>query len=86
MPNVTEVDAGRFGSGGVAYWHAHGYNFAYEALRLAFDEPIDYDTPQINPLPGDTSSIAGMNRDILFLKMADADVMAGDLDRRLQPG
>ena len=83
VPNVTEVDAGRLGSGGVAYWHELGYNFAYEALKLAFDVPVEYKIPVINPFPADTCSIAGANRDISFLTMSDADAIGAELDRRL---
>lgn len=84
VPNVTEVDAGRFGSGGVAYWHHLGYNFAYEALRMAFDQPVGYATPVINPLPADTASVTGLNRDMTFLRMGEVEPLVAELRARLQ--
>lgn len=84
VPNVTEVDAGRFGSGGVAYWHHLGYNFAYEALRMAFDQSVEYETPVINPLPADTASVTGLNRDMTFLRMGEVEPLIAELEARLQ--
>ena len=48
--SVTEVDAGRFSSGGPVNWFELGYNFAYDAIRIAFDEPLDHEIPVMNPL------------------------------------
>ncbi len=83
LPHVTEVDAGRYGSGGVSHWHSFGYNFAYEALRMAFDEPVGYETPVVNPLPRDMASITGLNRPMTFLKMGDVDPLVTEYEERL---
>lgn len=72
-PNVTEVDAGRFGSTGVSYWHRFGFNFPYQALRIGFGEPIDYETPVIDPAPKDIIAIAGVNRNMEFVKLSDVE-------------
>lgn len=82
VPRVTEVDAGRFGSGGVAYWHDFDYNFAYEALRMAFNEPINYEIPVANPIPGDMASITGLNQGKTLLKMSEVDPLVKELEER----
>jgi hypothetical protein len=85
-PRVTEVDAGRFGAGGVAYWHEYGYNWAYEALRIGMGEPVGYPTPVTNPCPPDMASITGFNRMISFIKMADVDALAHEYEQRRERG
>lgn len=70
---VTEVDAGRFGSGGIAFWHEYAPNFPEIVLRLAFDESIGYDTPIINPSPTDKVVIQSINRDAAFADLSDVE-------------
>ena len=83
MPRVTEVDAGRFGSIGMAYWHRFGFNFPYQALKLGFDEPLDFDTPVINPFPTDVVTIGGINQDLKFVKLADVETKLREFDERV---
>lgn len=83
-PRVTEIEAGKFGADGVAYWHQFGYNFAYEAMRSALGEPVSYETPVLNPLPRDTMSISGLNQDITFLKLDDVAAGEADMERMAQ--
>lgn len=82
VPNVTEVDAGRFSSGGPVNWHHLGYNLAYTALRLAFHEPLDHDTPVMNPYPKDYVAIGGRNRPQVFLSVSQADEKEQELVNR----
>lgn len=84
MPNVTEVDAGRFSSGGPVNWHQFGFNMAYEALKLAFDEPITYATPVIDPYPKDVVAIGGRNRPQTFVSLADVAAKEKELAARLK--
>lgn len=72
-PRVTEVDAGRFGTGGAIYWHEFGYNWAYQAFRLGMGEPIDHSVPVINPCPKDVVSIGGVNRSLMFVNLSDVE-------------
>ena len=83
MPKVTEVDAGRFGAGGVAYWHEYGYNWAYEALRIGMGESVDYPVPVLNPCPPDMASITGFNRMISFIHMQDVEALVVEYHERL---
>lgn len=85
-PRVTEVDAGRFGAGGVAYWYEFGYNWAYEALRIGMGEPIGYPVPVINPCPPDMASITGFNRKLSFIRMADVDALTHEYEARRKKG
>lgn len=80
---VTEVDAGRFGSGGVAFWHKWGLNFPDIVLKLAFNEPIDYEIPIVNPTPKDVVIIQGINRDAAFAKIDEVESAADELSKRL---
>ncbi len=73
VPHVTEVDCGRFSSGGPVNWYSLGINLAHVALKLAFDEPLDFETPVINPYPKDYLAIGGRNTPQTFMPMRLAD-------------
>lgn len=74
-PRVTEIEAGKFGADGVCYWHEHGYNFAYSAMKSALGELSPTSTPALNPLPRDMVSISGLNQEITFRTEAEIAAM-----------
>lgn len=80
---VTEVDAGRLGAGGMAYWHEYGYNFPHIALKLGFGEPVEFETPVINPFSKDLVKIQGINRDVVLLRMGEIEDTDRELEERL---
>lgn len=83
VPRVTEVDAGRFGAGGVAYWYRFGINFAWTYVKLAFNEPLDFTPPAINPVPPDTVKIQGINRDVAYTDVQEVEAAERELRGRL---
>lgn len=83
MPGVTEIDAGRFGSGGTVDWHWSGYNWAYEALKLGMGEPISHKTPVIDPCPTDRVAIGGINRTKVFPRLEDIEASVEKYESRL---
>ncbi len=81
---VTEVDAGRFSSGGPVNWFELGYNFAYDAIRIGFGEKIDHETPVMNPYSNDQFGIGGRNRSQIFLTESEVDEKQSQFEKRLK--
>ncbi len=71
QPRVTEIEAGKFGADGVAFWHEYGYNFPHEALKLSLGGSPQAEPPITNPLPRDMVSISGLNQEITFRTEAE---------------
>ena len=60
-PRVTEINCGRFMSGGIVHFPQSGYNIGEIVTRLALGRPLGFDTPVLNPCPADTVLIHGMD-------------------------
>jgi len=58
---VTEVNAGRFFSGGSLHLQVPGFNLPYLALRAALDEPLPRDLPHVDSLPAGIVVIQGVS-------------------------
>lgn len=61
MPKVTEINAGRFMSGGVILFAQHGYNFPYAAVKTAMRETISESDIAINPFPDGMICVRGVD-------------------------
>ena len=81
-PKVTEINAGRFMSSGVLYWHEHGPNFAEIALRAAFDEAPGIAVPVIDPMPTDLLMVMGINAAPSFFTVKDYETKLAESDAR----
>ena len=82
-PTVTEVDAGRFGAGGVAFWHQFKVNFAWAYVHLAFEEPLGFQIPAINNVPDETIMIQSINRDPAYTSVSEVSAVELELNSRL---
>jgi carbamoyl-phosphate synthase large subunit len=57
VPNVTEINIGRFGTSGAICFYQHGANFPAIALKVAFDEDPGFKPPLIDPLHTDVTVV-----------------------------
>lgn len=60
-PKVTEINAGRFMSGGAILFAQQGFNFPYVATKTAFGESVDGVDGAINPLPNGLVCVRGLD-------------------------
>jgi hypothetical protein len=84
IPKVTEINAGRFMSSGVLYWHEHGPNFAGIALRAAFDEDIGIPAPVIDPMPTGLLMVMGINAAPTFFKAPEYEATQEEYQARMR--
>ncbi len=73
VPSVTEIDAGRFTSGDAVIWFNQGVNLPHTVLKIAFGEPIDFETPLLDPYPKDIVAINAISRAPVFIKRTEID-------------
>lgn len=83
VPHVTEVNTGRFSTGGSFTWHEQGFNPAGAILKIVFGEDLGFDVPQINPFPVDTYKISGQAFPTMFLPVNAPDPLRKHLEARL---
>ncbi len=57
VPNVTEINIGRFGTSGAICFYNRGANFPEIALRVAFGEDFGFNPPLVDPLHTDVSVV-----------------------------
>lgn len=57
VPNVTEINIGRFGMAGSVVYYDHGANFPAIALRSAFGEGPGFEPPLLNPFRTDVGIV-----------------------------
>lgn len=60
-PKVTEINGGRFMSGGVILFAEHGFNFPYIAVKTAMQETICEEDIAINPFPDGMVCVRGVD-------------------------
>jgi hypothetical protein len=83
QPKVTEINAGRFTSSGVVYWHKYGPNFAEIALKAAMGEDPGVAPPLIDPMPKDMYKIMGINAGPTFVRAKDYEATLSEYRSRL---
>lgn len=83
-PRVTEINIGRFGSGGVVNSHALGFNLAQLTMQLALGETPEMSLPAINPFPHDWWIIFGMSVEPVEVHMREPDATEAELQERLK--
>lgn len=64
---VTEVNVGRFSSGGFAHYRSGRINPAYTVLQLAYGEDPLFDPPLLNPFPTNETMIMGYGHEAVFV-------------------
>jgi hypothetical protein len=82
VPNVTEVNAGRFGSSGIVHSHTDGHNFPYLAVQVALGEQPRMELPLLNPLNQDMVLIHGIDIIPVVADLVELDRCEKDLERR----
>lgn len=60
-PKVTEINGGRFMSGGVILFAQHGFNFPYSAVKTAMQETVSDADIAINPFPDGMVCVRGVD-------------------------
>ena len=73
VPNVTEIDSGRFTTNNSVNWFPVGINMPRVILKLAFGEPLDFEPPLINPYSTDIVSVSAVNRSQVFIKRSEVE-------------
>lgn len=83
-PRVTEINIGRFGSGGVVNSRALGFNLPYMTLQLATGGDPGMSLQAINPFPQDWWIILGLSVEPVEVPMSVPDATAADYESRLK--
>lgn len=60
-PKVTEINAGRFMSGGVILFAQSGFNFPYVAAKTGMGETVDGSMKMTNPFPDGMVCVRGLD-------------------------
>lgn len=82
-PNVTEINVGRFMSGGAIYYNKDPrINFPYLAVRAGMDELSLAMEPIMNPLPQGVVLIHGMDTEPVLVPLEDIEGCHNLLARR----
>lgn len=82
VPNVTEINIGRFGTSGAICFYDHGANFPAIALRMAFDEDPGFKPPLIDPLHSDVTVIMSIGSPRTAIKDREIDLVIHDFEHR----
>jgi carbamoyl-phosphate synthase large subunit len=84
-PNVTEINVGRFMSGGAIYYDRNSKtNFPYLAVQAGMDEVSHLREPLLNPLPRGSVLIHGMDTEPVLVPISDIENCYDALVRRRQ--
>lgn len=82
LPMVTEINCGRFMSGGIIYHVTSEHNLAHIAVRVALGEMPPLASPLLNPLPQDVVLVHGMDMEPVLMDMKEVDHCLETLERR----
>lgn len=82
-PRVTEINIGRFGSGGVVQSRIHGHNLPYLVLQLATGEEPEMSLPALNIFPPDWWIILGFGIEPIEVHMDAPNATEANLNERL---
>lgn len=83
-PRVTEINIGRFGSGGVVNSRVLGFNLPHLIMQLAVGDEPDLSLPSINAFPPDWWIILGFSVEPVEVHMSGPDATSAELDERLK--
>lgn len=83
LPRVTEVNTGRFSSNGSIYWFDNGPNLSEIVIKLGTGQPLDIETPLINPLPEDVYRLSGDDIPFKYVKQDATKPLEAELEKRM---
>lgn len=83
-PRVTEVNIGRFGSGGVVHSRVLGHNLPYLVMQLATGEEPEMSLPALNIFPNDWWVILGFGVEPIEVQMDVPNATESELKTRLE--
>ncbi len=84
VPRVTEINAGRFPMTGSPTYRRFGVNPVGAVLKLAFGEPLDFDTPAIEPIPANIIKLNGVEFPTMFMNLSETQGLQEQLEDRLK--
>ncbi len=82
IPSVTEINAGRFMSGGIILYAQRGLNMPYLAVQLALGEKPNLSAPVLNPLPNGIVCVRGLDTKPILTTMAETERRSRELEER----
>lgn len=83
-PKVTEINAGRFMSGGVCHFAASDFNIPAVAAEVALGGRPDFSPPLLNPLKPGLIFVSGLDREPVFTTRAELEKQRNVLASRLE--
>jgi phosphoribosylamine-glycine ligase len=82
-PRITEINCGRFMSGGMVHFPQCGFNVGEIVTRLAEGRPLGFETPVLNPCPEETVLVHGMDVEPVVTTMQEVRAYEAALEGRL---
>lgn len=82
VPNITEINIGRFASSGAIFFHDHGANFPDIALKMAFDEDPGFKPPLIDPLRPDIAIVMSIASEPTVVRDAEREPLVQEYEKR----
>jgi carbamoyl-phosphate synthase large subunit len=82
-PKVTEINSGRFMSGGVILFASHGFNFPYVAAKAGLGEKINGAGNMISPFPEGMICIRGLDVEPVITTRQRMEAPVSEMERRL---
>ena len=82
VPNVTEINIGRFGMSGAITFYQHGANFPDIALKMAFDEDPGFKPPLLNPLQKDVGIVLSVGSPPVAVTDNEYEPLAREFESR----
>ncbi len=84
VAKVTEINPGRFTTGGFHAWTEFGYNAMGTVLDLCFGNEIGFETPLIDPIPADTYKLSGYDYPTFYLPASEVEGPLAELAGRVR--
>jgi carbamoyl-phosphate synthase large subunit len=85
QPKVTEINAGRFMSGGVCHFAAADFNIPAAAVRAALGEDPGFEPPLLNPVTPGLIFVSGLDREPVFTTYAEVEKLRAGMAERMRP-
>lgn len=82
-PKVTEINAGRFMSGGVILFASNGFNFPYVAAKTGLGESVDGVAGVTNPFPEGMICIRGLDVEPVITTRERMEAPIKELEQRM---
>jgi carbamoyl-phosphate synthase large subunit len=83
-PKVTEINAGRFMSGGVCHFAAADFNIPIAAVRAALGEDPGFEPPLLNPVTPGLIFVSGLDREPVFTTHAEVKKLQAGMAARMK--